>query len=176
MKPLIGTCIGVFLIILFVLCCEKEKKDDQHMISGQLTSHSDCKNFLKSGSEMFNTADSFSCIHYTYNPSTNELILQHINAGFNCCPEKLYAQFFMIGNTIVIEEFEAAALCNCNCLFDLNMELKGIAPRKYQVKFVEPYCGNQERLTFIIDLAKDTYGSYCVTRKQYPWGIYSMNY
>ncbi len=175
MKPAIDSLTGILLITMFILSCEKEQNDDQQIIKGQLTNYSGCKNFLKSGPEMFHTADSFSCIHYTYYPSTNELILQHINAGFNCCPEKIYGKFFMTGDTIVIEEFEASALCDCNCLYDLNIKLNGIAPKKYRVKFIEPYCGNQEKLIFNLDLAKDTNGSYCVTRKQYPWGIYSMN-
>lgn len=175
MKPAIDSFAGILIIIMFILSCEKELNNGQHIIKGQFTNYSGCKNFLKSGSEMFNTADSFSCIHYTYKSSTKELVLQHINAGFNCCPEKLYGKFFMNGDTIIIEEFEVSALCDCNCLFDLNMELNDIAPGQYWIKFIEPYCRNQEKLTFNIDLAKDTSGSYCVTRKQYPWGICSMN-
>jgi hypothetical protein len=96
--------------------------------------------------------------------------MTHINSGFNCCPEKLYCEVSVNNDTVIISEFEKEQGCNCNCLFDLDIELSGFDQNKYIVKFVEPYTIGQEQLIFEMDLATDVEGEYCGVRKGYPWG------
>jgi len=111
-------------------------------------------------------------VDYSFNANTNTLTITHINAGFNCCPDSLYCKISKNIDTIIIQEFEKIPQCNCNCLYDLDIEINGVESKKYQIKFVEPYVGEQGKLEFEIDLKNNEIGSYCVTRKQYPWGIF----
>jgi hypothetical protein len=117
--------------------------------------------------------DSLSCVLYSYDPSEQVLTLQHINSAFNCCPGKLSCKFSLKGDTIIIEESEREAACDCNCLFDLNMEISGVESRSYHIKMVEPYVEPAECILFEIDLEEQTEDTYCVIRKMYPWGIFS---
>jgi hypothetical protein len=87
----------------------------------------------------------------------------------------LYCKIELIGDTIQIQEYETASACRCNCLYDLDIEIEGVDLSKYQIKFVEPYAGDQAELIFWIDLTDEISGSYSVTRKNYPWGVYSMS-
>jgi hypothetical protein len=137
-------------------------------MSGKLLSYSDCKE-KKSIDFTEGTPDSLSCVEYSFNPSESKLYLKHINAGFNCCPKGLYCNISLNNDTITIHEFENAHDCDCNCLYDLYIEINGAIIKKYQVKFIEPYCSEQEKLLFEIDLTNGNAGSYCVSRKQYPW-------
>lgn len=160
----------IFLVLFLMFGCET-KIGDTSDITGQLTSFSDCKN-QKAGEITAEIADSLSCVNYSYNLVNNKLLITHINAGFNCCPENLYCIIYLKNDTIIIQEYEEAALCDCNCLYDLDIEINGIVAQQYQIKFIEPYAQNQEDISFSINLKDKTEGSYCVTRKQYPWGIY----
>ena len=167
--------IVIFLITgLFIYSCENEKTGSEQLkITGNLVNNSPCKNELKSNSGVFDTPDSLSCVEYSFDDSNNKLIIKHINAGFNCCPESLYCDVSLSNDTVIIQEFEAAALCDCDCLFDLDIELNGVSPQNYHIRFIEPYVENLEKLVFDIDLSKDKEGSFCVTRKGYPWGMNS---
>lgn len=139
-------------------------------LSGELLNHSSCKN-NKSQELEISTSDSTSCITYTFNESNNELLLTHINAGFNCCPESIYSNISLKADTILIEEIESGGLCNCNCLYDLNYSLVGVEAKKYVIRIIEPHLSNQDELIFNVDLAIDKECSHCVTRNQYPWGL-----
>lgn len=155
------------LLILSLLpsSCEMENQK----ITATLVDHSECKG-LKSASadEVPNTQ---SCINYIYDNATGILSVKHINAGFNCCPGKLSCGVAIVSDTLVITEKEQSALCDCDCLFDLNVELSNMTVKEYVIKVVEPYCGDQQKLIFTVDLEKEPAGSFCATRKQYPWGM-----
>ena len=160
----------IFLLpIILFNSCEDQKDPAESKISGSITDISDCKNF-KSGDLKFTEADTFSCIHYLYDEVNHKVIMTHINSGFNCCPGGLYCKVSTNNDTIIIKEFENEQGCDCNCLFDLDIELKGIDQNKYQVRFVEPYAEGQEQLIFEMDLTSGNEGEYCVVRKGYPWG------
>jgi len=98
------------------------------------------------------------------------LTINHINAGFNCCPFDLSCQVSVINDTIMIRETEKEQGCNCLCLFDLDIELKDVDPKKYQVRFIEPYAEGQAPLMFEMDLSAQNEDEICVIRKMYPWG------
>jgi len=178
MKKLIYL-FGVFSLIgLFTISCETENKEgngDKLVFSGQLIKKSVCKNEIKSLSYKTIIPDSLSCIEYAYDNTNNILTMKHINAGFNCCPDSLYIQTLLDGNVITIQEYERSALCRCNCLYDLDIKLNGIEAKEYQVVFAEPYIADQQEIIFDIDLKTNIEGHFCVTRKQYPWGVNSMN-
>ncbi|MEN8122381.1 MAG: hypothetical protein ABFS35_18695 [Bacteroidota bacterium] len=166
--------IGVVLLIAFiVVSCEKENDSNskQPELQGELTGNSICKNELKATSTVKYISDTLSCVEYVFDEINNKLILKHINAGFNCCPDSLYVQTSLNGDTIIVQEYEKSALCRCNCLYDLDIELNGVEAKIYMVKFIEPYALDQQEILFELDLANNYEGSFCVTRKQYPWGV-----
>jgi len=163
--------IPIILVMgLFIISCDKESPDPL-ALSGNMVSHSACKNELKSSSLDSSTPDSISCIAYSYDVLAHKLSIQHVNAGFNCCPESLYCDIALHGDTILIREYESAAQCHCNCLYDLDMDVTGVDAKKYNVRFIEPDAGDQEQILFSIDLEIEWEGSFCVIRKQYPWGM-----
>jgi len=169
------TSVNKFLVFLFIgvfiLGCEKEGNPPVE-ITGTLLSNMQCKDFFKSVSEGHITPDTLSCIEYSFNKADSILSLKHINAGFNCCPEELWCEITTKVDTIIIEEFEKSAMCDCDCLYDLNVILNGVIEGSYKIKMVEPYARDQEELFFEIDLQEKSSGSFCVVRKQYPWGIH----
>ncbi len=167
MKTIFDYLVLALLVGILLCRCENEKQAET-TISGVLVKHSECKSSLKSTETI---SDTLSCLQYAYDAKNRKLTVKHVNAGFNCCPGELSCSFSMINDTIVIKESEQSGLCNCNCLFDLDMEIDGVEAKKYQVKVVEPYAGDMEKLLFEIDLALEPESSFCITRKEYPWGV-----
>jgi len=163
MKPPIHFIVAC----LFLLSCETATHEPQP-IFGELIAHSSCNGSLRAAS----TADSLSCVEFSYDQSRSRLVLKHINAAFNCCPDSLYCRASLIKDTLLVQEFQSSNLCKCNCLYDLILEVKGVEAKAYFVRFIEPLKGSQQELAFRIDLAKDISGRFCAVRKNYPWGGY----
>lgn len=172
-QKLIFIAFLIFSAVMYYGCKEdsiQSTNDEQvAQFSGQLTNHSDCK-----GSQITtasaDTGDSSSCMEYLFDPVGHKLIMRHINAGFNCCPDSLFCLISLRNDTIFVEEHEKIPGCHCDCLFDLDIEIAGILPKMYHVRIIEPYCGDQEKLYFDIDLSAMQQGSFCVRRTGYPWG------
>lgn len=141
--------------ILINSCKEKETTDDIIILSGSVTNSDQNSNQIP---------DSLSCIQYLFNRESGVLVLNHINAYFNCCPDSIFIDIYQNGDTIIIEEHEAAALCDCHCYFNITIQVENIYPGQYIIKFIEPYLGNNEQLIFPIDLTQQISGSYCVNR------------
>jgi hypothetical protein len=160
-----------FFATVLMFSCEKDNNNTKQLtITGTYLSHSKCKSGLKSAIETIETPDTLSCIEYSFNESTNKLSIKHVNAGFNCCPDTMFCLISVKQDTILIQEKEQGGMCNCDCLYDLNMELSSVTAKKYQVKVIEPYIDDQQEIQFEIDLVNNKDNSYCTTRKQYPWG------
>ncbi len=167
---------AVYLILVFTLftavifSCKKENNDNNQLVfSGKLTNSPTCKERTKYASRASDN-NTLSCVKYTFDKPNNTLILRHINAGFNCCPGKLYIKTSLSGNTITIKEYESEASCECQCLYDLDITLTGVEAKKYKIEFVEPYATGQQQIVFEVDLGNNNEDSFCVTRKKYPWG------
>lgn len=175
MKKNTYSILVICFALVIVLGCKDDEsgKDDdtgsQLEFSGQLTEKTECKDNLKS-TNTENTPDTISCVEYIFDEANNKLSLRHINAGFNCCQDKLYVETSLTGDTIIIQEYEVNPMCNCCCLFDLAIELDGTTARTYQIKFIEPYALEKQKILFEVDLANNTEGKYSITRKGYPWG------
>ena len=136
---------------------------------GILLNYEGCKEFPK-GASMDGTPPDQDCIEYQYDGS-NVLLLKHINAGFNCCPE-ITTDITIEDNVITIEEIELSGDCDCLCLFDLDYEIRNLQPGEYTIRVIEPYVPEgEEILEFTVDLVSSPSGSYCVYRDFYPWGI-----
>jgi hypothetical protein len=154
---------GIALLIgVFIISCDKENP----------LSHSDCKNFnLKATTESCDWGSDSSCVCFNYNVQDKRLILNHINAAFNCCPGEIYCDIKIKGDTIFLKEKEEKAMCDCGCLYDVDIIVSDIERHKYVINLNEPYSGDQGKIVFEIDLTSNETGVFCVERKQYPWGI-----
>jgi hypothetical protein len=170
MKTPIYLVAITFIFIIFIPGCEQEH-DTPLTLSGSLVNNSGCKSGSKSTYAPFSTPNTLSCVYYSFDNLDNKLTIKHINAGFNCCPESLYCNILLSGDTIIVSEHEAKAQCYCDCLYDLDLVINGVVSREYQIKFIEPYAGEQAKMDFKVDLTKEKNGSFCVTRKSYPWGM-----
>jgi hypothetical protein len=174
MKTISRAFIMILLFPVFLCSCEKENNaNKQGEIHGRILNVSDCKSNLKSTDLQDNTPDSISCIDFTFDADSGILCLKHINAGFNCCPGEIGCAVSLSGDTLIINETESSSLCNCDCLFDLDIRISGILKKSYLVRFTEPYAYGMEALEFDIDLKDSGSGSFCVTRRSYPWGVKS---
>jgi len=170
MKSLACTALILTALILSVTGCKNsDENPDPNAISGKITNQSECKNF-KSAELRFTEPDTFSCALFSYDEAAHKLILNHVNSGFNCCPEEISCEVSLKNDTILIIETEKMQGCNCNCLFDLEIEVNNVVKDLYQVKFVEPYALEMTPLIFQINLNENSQGEYCVVRKGYPWG------
>jgi hypothetical protein len=116
------------------------------------------------------TGNDFSTIQYNY--SNKVLHIKHINAGFNCCPDKISFKASVSDTIIGVDEKESKALCDCMCLFDLDYDIREVERKRYWITFNEPYTGlNDKKLAFYIDLCASDTGSFKVSRHNYPWGL-----
>ncbi len=140
--------------------------------AGRMTGNQGCKLFPGGKSDPSPNDD---CVEYEYD-GQDILLLNHFNAGFNCCPV-ICANITMDDSLILITEsetYDTLGPCYCLCLFDVYYELTDVEPKEYVIRFIEPYfVEGDEPLEFIVDLSSSPAGNYCVYRDHYPWGIES---
>jgi hypothetical protein len=130
---------------------------------GTLINHTDCKESFDDDSPK-----NFDCIEYDYNDE-DLLLLKHVNAGFNCCPE-ITANISIIENKIIIKEIELSGDCDCICLFDVYYRIEDLSPGEYTISVEEPYIrDDEENLEFSVSLSSPISGNFCVERYHYPW-------
>ncbi len=142
---------------------------------GILISHSGCGSGENTAlMEKPGVPGDMSCVDWTYWALGNVLVLDHINAAFNCCPGAITVDISVQNDTITIVEREEQSMCDCNCLYTLHFEIRNLEPRSYTIRFVEPYVQpGDERLEFTADLANPAdlpRGIACAYRPHYPWG------
>jgi len=135
---------------------------------------SGCKSIPLTAAAADTVPSTEDCAFYTYDPARSILYLDHVNAGFNCCPT-IEAAIDVTGDVITITESESPGefgFCACLCLFDVNYEIWLLPPGQYTVRFVQLYLEpGDDPLEFPIDLEAAPVGSACVTRDHYPWGF-----
>ena len=164
MRKIVLILFPVFFTL--ISCNDDDNTYTEQLITGNVISQSDCKNFKSTLTE-----NNQSCLQYTYDEVSRTLHLTHVNAGFNCCPGDISCNINM-GNLIIsITEKEEAPMCDCNCLFDIDIDVYQVNKSEFTIKLVEPYIGDQEILEFDIDLSNSISGEFCVERNSYPWGI-----
>lgn len=130
-----------------------------------------CKSFEKGAKDM--VPPDQDCIDYNYD-GQSVLSINHINAGFNCCPEELLAEFEIENGVITITESENLdnGGCYCLCLFDFDYEIRNLPPGRYTIRVIGMYLGDDDPIEFTVDLPAEPYsGQYCVYRDHYPWEV-----
>jgi hypothetical protein len=114
------------------------------------------------------------CIQYQYD-GAGILLLKHVNAGFNCCPDEILGDVTITGNHITLtetESLEPSGGCFCLCLFDVDYQISDLPPGEYTITVNQLYLQpGTQTLEFTVDLVSSPSGSYCVQRDDYPWGI-----
>ena len=133
---------------------------------GALTNRSSCKS---AGRSLVSLSE--ECLQYEWT-GQGTLGLTHINAGFNCCPERVLGSVAVQGNTITVTETETGGLCNCDCLYDLDYVITNLDSGHYTLVVVPTgyVPAGDPPLTFAVDLTAPTNGVVCVRRSGYPWG------
>jgi len=112
-----------------------------------------------------------SCIVWAYD-GQSRLALQHVNAGLNCCPEG-QAEITISEGLITVDESVINGLCDCYCLFDVDMVVANLPPGEYTFVVNEPLLYNPgETFEFTVDLNAEPTGMVCIERNLYPWGAY----
>ena len=138
-------------------------------ISGKVIAFSKCKNEDEAKTKTVALADNLSRVDYSFSSADKKLSIKHINAAFNCCPDSIYCKVSYNKDTIIIEEFQKTLGCRCNCLYDVDIVLNNVKAKPYYVRFVEPYCNDQKKICFPLDLTKTTKSTFTVEREKYPW-------
>lgn len=157
----------MLLVFTFLIDCSKKSSSPDGPLQIEIQNISDCKSgYLARMTD--GTPNDLDCIEYEYTVD-GVLRLDHINAGFNCCPE-IHAQIGIDNNVITIRETEISAQCLCQCLFDLDYRVTGLVPGVYTIVVIEPYLNDiDQRLEFEVDLTAAPSGTYCAHREHYPW-------
>jgi hypothetical protein len=139
---------------------------------GTLLGYIGCKESSK-GTAIDGVPPDQDCVEYYYD-GENTLLLKHINAGFNCCPDQILANITIQGNTITIQEnesLEPSGGCDCLCLFDVDYQISNLSPGEYTIRIDGMYLEEgDEELEFTVDLSTSPSGIFCVYRDHYPWG------
>ena len=109
-----------------------------------------------------------SCVIWDYD-GQGLLTLQHYNAGLNCCPVG-QAVISVNGGEIEIDETVVDGLCDCICLFDVDLQVFNLPVGEYTIVVREPYWqAPQETFEFTVDLTATPTGMVCDYRDSYPW-------
>lgn len=154
------------LLLIIVGSCSTESENSESMnLRINILGNPQCNH-----SKSVQTSVSQSCVEYAFDRDNGKLILRHLNAPFNCCPDSLWCTVILKNDTIIIQEFEKNKGCKCDCLYDLDLEVEGIEPGKYQMQLIEPYVEELNEICFEMDLLNHKQGFHCVTRTQYPYG------
>ncbi|OGU11673.1 MAG: hypothetical protein A2X61_05395 [Ignavibacteria bacterium GWB2_35_12] len=172
--PSVFWSMAFALLILsytFFSGCEKTSDVSNGNPNGTLVKYTGCKN--TTGIAVSDTTpDNLDCIEYSFDNDDGILRLKHINAGFNCCPGKLTADISINSDAIIINEKEQEAGCKCECLFDIDYEIKNLDSWTFRIVVVEPYRSVEEDvLEFDVDLKAQPSGKFCVERNNYPWNM-----
>lgn len=137
------------------------------------TDHTECKNFMDSPDT--SVPPNQTCVQYEYDGDST-LVLRHINAGLNCCPDDWdHAYAYVMSNDVIsLRENSIDGICDCDCLYDLEFTVYDAPPGVYTIHVDERFeFPDEERLEFTITLTGEpSSGMFCVPRAYYPWGDY----
>lgn len=165
-----GIFIGLWVVLVFVVSsCDnpEENTPENNELKGTVLSLGSCK----AGKDGDPNERMQGCLVYDYNPETQILLLTHINAAFNCCPEQVNVQFSFFGDTITLTESEVEPMCDCNCRYDLQLQIENLASNFWYLRVYEPLLNydTNDTLMGYMNLEANPSGSFCVLRSGYPW-------
>lgn len=155
----------IFLCVVFFSCDEKEKEaaTEQTAITNTIIYLSECKQ-LKSTKNKKGVVE----INYDYTENNKTLTINHVNAVFNCCIEKIGMRSELVNNTLTITEYEENGFCYCTCLYDFKYEISNIPKAELTILILEPYINEDNKIEFSVDLANKPTGSYSINSDSNP--------
>jgi hypothetical protein len=127
---------------------------------GTLLNMGDCKGSPTALPKVSDIAELRRCVQWQYN-GVGTLLLKHVNATFNCCPQ-IETHVTITGNTITIQEIEIEGPCDCMCTYDLDFQISSLPAGEYTINVIEPYVTSPP-LSFTANLVTTPTGEYCVT-------------
>lgn len=129
-------------------------------VFGEMVSYTECIWFFAPVTE--------TVVQWEYD-GNGTLYLRHFAAGFNCCPEPA-CSISVVDKSITVFEGDNGT-CFCQCLIDIDYQITGLSPGKYQLAFDEAVdIGDGAPLEGEIMLKPDgSSGTLVVTRTVYPW-------
>lgn len=166
----------VTLTLIFLFACSNDKTKNpvcdnpfENEKAGRIINRTDCKN--STGVFLLQVNSTDEALTFNYYPEQKILQLSHINAAFNCCPEKISASYKFSNDTIKIFEKEAKAACHCECLYDINYELRNITSGIYHIEIFGPITDGKyySALVFDIDIINHRDSVFALYRGFYPW-------
>ncbi|MFC2155984.1 hypothetical protein ACFLRB_05805 [Acidobacteriota bacterium] len=146
-------------VIFSLSVCKKAGNIYPDNAEGVLASNTGCKN---NGAKQSSSAGQAAqpvqeCIEYQYN-GENTLLVNHINAVFNCCPGSITADTQFSEGVIAIVEREAEHGCKCTCHYDLDYHFYNIPPAVYTIRIT---CEGGDIREYTVNLASTLSGSKC---------------
>lgn len=175
-KLIVMAFFVVILTLLFLFACSTDNSKTPVCVNpfdnekaGRLINRTDCKN--SAGVFLINVNSTHEAITFNYYSGYKILQLSHINAAFNCCPKKITASYKFINDTIKIFEKEAEAGCHCECLYDVNYELRNISEGIYHIEIYGPITDGSYHtpLAFDVDVLNHKDSVFALYRGFYPW-------
>ena len=143
-------------VVFSLSVCKKAENIYPDTVEGVLTSSNGCKNNGEKQSSSTNQVVQ-ECIEYQYN-GENTLLVNHINAVFNCCPGTISAYTQFSEGVIAIVESESEHGCKCNCHYDLDYHFYNIPPAVYTLRIT---CEGGDIREYKINLDSTLSGSKC---------------
>jgi len=120
-------CSLVLIIIAGMTSCKKEFPDDPLAINDIIIS--DCKTLGESSNEIDSGYITLKTIDDYF------LLVNHINAMFNCEPGQISVTIYVSLNEISMDENESSSLANCICPYDIDFKLGPLQYGNYILKF-----------------------------------------
>ncbi len=164
--------IAILFIAFIIFSCKDNETtandDDANGVPyGIITDTSGCKSFFDTTRNIPKTNE---CVKVNYSSQDEILQLIHVNAGFNCCPGVISAEINIEDGVISFFEKQSQAGCRCNCLYDVEYELRNVEPGEYEFIIVGPLTDGESKksLECKIDISEGT-GEFCLERNFYPW-------
>jgi hypothetical protein len=178
MKKMSFILISVVFLATFLSCNQSFESEDQCITGidpfgsdpyGSIRSHSDCKGISGKIQNEFPSSD--ECIMYQYYPKERILYIAHKNSGMNCEPGKITAKISIKDDIISINENQEKNGAKCNCLYDIDYDLRNIDAKVFLLSVSGPIIDgvNIPSFSCYIDLTQHSYGTFCLNRGFYPW-------
>jgi hypothetical protein len=155
----------VIIIVLFLSCCQKstEPGNNSGNIKVSDINYSGC---IQNEPKKSIMEECITCSIV----NGNYLKMVRTNVCFNCCYDSLVITVDQYDhNRILITERENAALCQCNCLYNIEYIVGPFEYGNYELTIDLQYW--QEDMKFDIAINDNTNQVYCEERTGYPWDI-----
>jgi hypothetical protein len=151
---------------MLFLSCEKDSPIAWSNLEVDLDEVGECKQFDFKDQLQAPLND---CLSYEFRDSV--LVINRINAGFNCCPNEVIVSSEFSNDTLFITETEVDAFCDCNCLYDISYTITPVQKTAFVIHVNEALGlrSDESALSFSVDLIDVNSGEFCVERTGYPW-------